>query len=155
LKRLLYTFGMKSKLYSYALVGLQFACILVLVMRTDTIWAQPFPLLVFLVGASVGVYAFKHNQSDNFNIIPEIKDNAELITTGAYAYVRHPMYFSVLVMMLGFLCANPTLQNGFAYGLLILSLFLKAFKEEKLWLEKCEEYREYQRTTKSIIPFLL
>jgi len=147
---------MKSKLYSYALVGLQFACILFLVMQQpETIVMKVFPCAVFLLGAAVGVYAITHNQSDNFNIIPEIKPHAKLVTTGAYAYVRHPMYFSVLVMMLAFLVANPTVQNGFAYGLLILSLFLKALKEEKLWLEKCEKYHDYQKRTKSIIPFIL
>jgi len=146
---------MKSKLYSYLLVTVQFACILVLVMRTDTIWAQPFPLLIFLVGASVGVYAFKHNQSDNFNIIPEIKEGAELITTGAYAYVRHPMYFSVLWMMLGFLVAHFDVLALLTYALLILALFLKASKEEKLWIEKSEEYQAYKAKTKSIIPFIL
>lgn len=146
---------MKSKRYSYLLVTVQFACILVLVMRTDTIWAQPFPLLVFLVGASVGVYAILHNQSDNFNIIPEIKEGAELITTGAYAYVRHPMYFSVLWMMLGFLIARFDALALFTYAILILALFLKASKEEKLWIEKSEEYQAYKAKTKSIIPFIL
>ncbi|KIM09837.1 MAG: hypothetical protein KU29_00845 [Sulfurovum sp. FS06-10] len=146
---------MKSKLYSYLLVTVQFACILVLVMRTDTIWAQPFPLLVFLVGASVGVYAISHNQGDNFNIIPEIKENAELITTGAYAYVRHPMYFSVLLMMLGFLCATPTILHSAVYALLIVVLFLKTRKEESLWIQKSDAYRAYKIKTKSIIPFLL
>lgn len=146
---------MKSKLYSYLLVTVQFACILVLVMRTDTIWAQPFPLLVFLVGASVGVYAIRHNQSDNFNIIPEIKDNAELITTGAYAYVRHPMYFSVLLMMLGFLIAHLDFLALLAYAILIFALFLKASKEEKLWIEKSEKYPAYKAKTKSIFPFIL
>jgi len=146
---------MKSKLYSYLLVTVQFACILVLVMRTDTIWAQPFPLLIFLVGASVGVYAIKHNQSDNFNIIPEIKDNAELITTGAYAYIRHPMYFSVLWMMFGFLVARFDVLELFTYAILILALFFKASKEEKLWIAKSEEYQAYKAKTKSIIPFIL
>jgi protein-S-isoprenylcysteine O-methyltransferase Ste14 len=146
---------MKSKLYSYALVGMQFICIISLVMQGPSILTQPFSLVVFSIGASVGVYAIWHNQTHNFNIIPEIKESAELITTGAYAYVRHPMYFSVLLMMLGFLCAAPSMLNATVYGLLIGVLFLKAHKEEKLWLKKCEEYHAYKVKTKSIIPFVL
>lgn len=147
---------MKSKLYSYALVGAQFICIIFLVMQqSETLFTKIFACAIFLFGAVVGVYAITHNQSDNFNIIPEIKPTAKLVTTGAYAYVRHPMYFSVLVMMLAFLVANPTVQNGFAYGLLILSLFLKAHKEEKLWLKTSHEYQSYRQKVKAIIPFLL
>jgi len=146
---------MKSKLYSYALVTLQFVCILFLVMQPNSIWTQPLPLVVFLLGASIGVYAILHNPRDNFNIIPEIKENAELITEGAYAYVRHPMYFSVLVMMLGFLVASFELLTLFFYTVLILSLFLKASKEEALWMQKSNEYQTYRAKTKSIIPFIL
>jgi protein-S-isoprenylcysteine O-methyltransferase Ste14 len=146
---------MKSKLYSYALVGVQFISIISLVMQGSSIFTHPFPLAVFCTGAGVGVYAIWHNQTHNFNIIPEIKENAELITTGAYAYVRHPMYFSVLLMMLGFLCAAPSTLNITVYGLLVGVLFLKARKEEKLWLKKCEEYHAYKVKTKSIIPFVL
>ena len=146
---------MKSKLYSYTLVGVQFIAILFLVMQGPSILTQPLPLFIFSIGASVGVYAIWHNQAHNFNIIPEIKENAELITTGAYAYVRHPMYFSVLLMMLGFVCAAPSMLNATIYGLLIGVLFLKACKEETLWMQKSNAYHEYKAKTKSIIPFLL
>lgn len=146
---------MESKLYSYALVGVQFICIISLVIQGPSILTQPFSLVVFSIGAGVGVYAIWHNQTHNFNIIPEIKESAELITTGAYAYVRHPMYFSVLLMMLGFLCAAPSTLNATVYGLLIIVLFLKARKEEILWMQKSDAYHEYKAKTKSIIPFLL
>lgn len=146
---------MKSKLYSYALVSVQFISVLYLVMQGPSILTQPFSLVVFSIGAGVGVYAIWHNQTHNFNIIPEIKENAELITTGAYAYVHHPMYFSVLLMMLGFLCATPSILNATVYGLLIIVLFLKARKEEILWMQKSDAYHEYKAKTKSIIPFLL
>lgn len=116
---------------------------------------HPISLGIFLLGSSIGIYAIWHNQIDNFNITPEIKERAKLITTGAYAYVRHPMYFSVLLMMLGFLIAAPSIYNAAVYILLIVVLFLKARKEETLWMEKSDAYAAYKIKTKAIIPFLL
>jgi protein-S-isoprenylcysteine O-methyltransferase Ste14 len=97
----------------------------------------------------------RHNPLGNFNITPEIKENASLITTGAYSYIRHPMYFSVLVMMLGVIVSKPTLLSFFIYALLVATLFLKATKEEVLWMEQSYEYKNYRQQTKKIIPFIL
>jgi len=146
---------MSSKSYSYILVLLQFVFITFLFLehgfRTPSILA----LLIFLLGGGFGLYTLKCNTISNFNIIPEIKENAALITTGAYRYIRHPMYFSVLVMMLGVVVSKPTLLSLFIYVLLVITLFLKAHKEETLWMVQSSEYRNYRQQTKRIIPFVL
>jgi len=95
------------------------------------------------------------NKLSNFNITPEIKEKAKLITTGAYAYIRHPMYFAVLLIMLGVVTTHFNLTSGLIYLGLILILFLKAQKEEKLWSQKSTAYKKYMKTTKMFIPFIL
>lgn len=146
---------MIPKLYSYALVACQFCLIAVLIIRQSSGIFSPLPLTFFCLGIAIGLYALKDNKLDNFNIIPDIKENASLITTGAYAYVRHPMYFSVSVMMLGVVLSHVTFLNLLYYLALIATLFLKADKEERLWSRECEDYRAYMKTTKKFIPFVL
>lgn len=146
---------MISKIYSYFLVSLQFVFITLLIINHNMYTPSTLALLTFLIGGTFGIYALKHNTLDNFNITPEIKQNAALITTGAYRYIRHPMYFSVLVMMLGVVVSKPTLLSLFIYVLLVITLFLKAHKEETLWMVQSSEYRNYRQQTKRIIPFVL
>lgn len=146
---------MNNKLYSYVLVALQFIIILLLMMRSTSVFFQIIPLCIFISGLALGLYALLHNQPTNINIIPDIKDNAVLITTGAYAYIRHPMYFAVIVMMFSAVLSNFNFMSLFLYILLIVVLFLKAKKEEILWMEKSEEYRDYMQRSKRIIPFIL
>lgn len=146
---------MKSKSYSYILVSLQFIFIAILVIHHGLHMPSNFALLIFFAGSGFGLYTLKCNTLSNFNITPEIKENASLITTGAYRYIRHPMYFSVLVMMLGVVVSKPTLLSLFIYVLLVVTLFLKAQKEEILWMECSCEYRNYRQQTKKIIPFVL
>ena len=146
---------MKSKIYSYLLVSLQFILIAILIVNHGLHTPSNFALLIFLIGGAFGIYALKHNTLNNFNITPEIKANAALITTGAYRYIRHPMYFSVLVMMIGVVVSKPTLLSLFIYVLLVVTLFLKAHKEETFWVEQSSEYVNYRQQTKRIIPFVL
>jgi len=146
---------MKHKSYSYLLVSLQFIFIAILLIEHGFHTPNNFALLIFLLGCGFGLYTIRHNPLGNFNITPEIKENASLITTGAYRYIRHPMYFSVLVMMLGVVVSKPTLLSLFIYVLLVVTLFLKAQKEETLWMEQSSEYKNYMQQTKKIIPFIL
>lgn len=146
---------MKSKNYSYILVSLQFIFIAILLVEHGFHIPSIFPTLIFFLGCGFGLYTVRHNPLGNFNITPEIKENASLITTGAYRYIRHPMYFSVLVMMLGVVVSKPTLLSLFIYVLLVITLFLKAQKEEILWVAQSSEYKNYMQQTKRIIPFVL
>lgn len=146
---------MQQKLYSYALVSLQFILIGALLFLSQSIFSNFLALFIFICGVLVGVYSVWYNNLKNINIIPEIKEDAILITTGAYAYIRHPMYFSVLIMMLGVVVADINMPSMGLYLLLIITLLLKAHKEEKLWMEKSEAYKAYRQRTKSIIPFVV
>lgn len=146
---------MTPKIYSYLLVSLQFIFIAFLLIEHGLHTPSTFALLIFFLGSGFGLYTLKYNTLSNFNITPEIKANASLITTGAYRYIRHPMYFAVLVMMLGVVVSKPTLLSLFIYVLLVVTLFLKAHKEETLWVEHSCEYRSYRQKTKRIIPFVL
>lgn len=146
---------MTKKAYSYLLVSLQFIFITILVIEHGLHVPSILALFISFLGCGFGVYTVKYNPLGNFNIIPEIKENAFLITTGAYRYIRHPMYFSVLVVMLGVVLSNLTLASIFIYMLLVATLFLKAKKEEYLWMECSYEYKRYMQRTKIIIPFIL
>jgi len=146
---------MKQKIYSYTLVSLQFLCIAILLYTNDSIFSNIASLTIFSIGFIIGIYALLHNGLGNFNITPEIKDKAVLATHGVYRYIRHPMYLSVTLMMLGVIINNLHIFNITIFLLLILVLFLKAKKEEKLWSKNSKDYVLYKQKTRMIIPFLL
>jgi len=146
---------MKNITYSYILVMAQFLLILILLYINESIFTNSLSMFISLSGFFVGIYAITYNKISNFNIVPEIKKEAQLITQGIYSYIRHPMYFSVLLIMLGVICVQIDILNIFIYALLVFVLYLKAKKEEFLWSNKSNEYKKYQKKTKMFIPFLL
>jgi protein-S-isoprenylcysteine O-methyltransferase Ste14 len=81
--------------------------------------------------------------------------SSELLTTGPYALVRHPLYGGLLLAMLGSAISQSLLWllPLVVYGPL---LFLSARREESQLLEQFSDgYAAYRRRTKMLLPFLL
>jgi protein-S-isoprenylcysteine O-methyltransferase Ste14 len=84
-----------------------------------------------------------------------LKTEHELIRSGPYGFVRHPIYSGLLVAFLG-----TALYLGEWRGLIALPVFavgfwLKSVREEKLLeSEFGAEYREYRRETGMLTPRL-
>lgn len=146
---------LKNKNYSYLLVSLQFTCIGLLILLNLSMFTKTIPVLIFLSGVGFFFYTLLFNNMSNFNIIPDIKKDATLITTGAYKYIRHPMYFAVLITMFAPLTNSFSLTNFSISIVLSVTMFLKAKKEEYLWHGESSEYKDYMSNTKMIIPFVL
>jgi len=140
---------MKSKI----LVFVQFAAILLLALPLGTP-AKHFAIgMVFIVvGLVVGVLALRKNTLGNFNIRPDIKEDCTLITDGIYAYIRHPMYTSVLVSTLGLTILYYNVFTLSVYAVLVLNMLIKMFYEESLWKCHSGEYLEYTKNTSRLIP---
>ena len=137
------------------LVGLQFFFIFLMILPFGAKMSHPYiGIFISCIGIIVGLLGIFAHKRDNFNIRPEIKENCELVTTGIYAYIRHPMYLSVLITMFGIAVIYLTYYEFTIYLLLFMLMFVKMFYEESLW--KCHNpaYIEYIKKTKRLIPSL-
>ncbi len=106
------------------------------------------------LGLVVGFLAISQHRSGNFNIVPDIKEDCILVTNGIYAYIRHPMYASVLLSMLGIVLLYTTYYEMVLFILLSINMLVKLLYEESLWHCKSEEYINYTKKTKRLIPFI-
>ena len=118
---------------------------------THYLWSG---LIIALSGVVIGIVAINTHERGNFNIRPDIKESCQLVTHGIYAYVRHPMYLSVLTMMLGVMLIYWSLYEFVLYALLTVVMLTKLFYEESLWQCHSKEYEAYKKETKSLIPFI-
>jgi protein-S-isoprenylcysteine O-methyltransferase Ste14 len=81
--------------------------------------------------------------------------DAALVTTGPYAYVRHPIYGGMLLAMIGSAIGQSVLWllPLVVYG---PQFVLSARREESLLLEQFpERYRDYMQHTRMLLPFVL
>ena len=85
---------------------------------------------------------------------PVPRDNAVLKTTGIYSLVRHPMYFTVLVLLLGVILYFQAFYSLIWLVIAFLFLVYKSRREEEFLSKKFPDYPNYSYRTKRIIPFI-
>jgi len=141
-------------MYSYALVYGQFALIAAMLFLGYAGLASVPAAAVFAAGLGFGFWALAHNRLGNFNIRPDIRHGCDMVDGGPYRYVRHPMYTSVLGMMLGVLVGTPTVPELLLFAALLAVLSAKARKEERLWCDHHPGYAAYRTRTRMFVPFL-
>lgn len=86
--------------------------------------------------------------------LPHPRDGAQLVETGVYGIVRHPIYGGIVVGSTGWalLTASPAALVG---ALAMLAFFRLKSAREEAWLEqRYPGYEAYRRRTKRMIPFL-
>jgi protein-S-isoprenylcysteine O-methyltransferase Ste14 len=132
----------------------QVVCIIWLFVNSDMRQFDTVQLVVVAVAAIIGIWAVISMRPGNINIVPALKYNHRLVTSGIYRHIRHPMYASVILFCAALLSSNPGWINGLVFGILLLVLWLKLRYEERLLCERYPEYRDYQQRTKLLVPFI-
>jgi protein-S-isoprenylcysteine O-methyltransferase Ste14 len=130
--------------------GIVLACIPFATPQSDSLW----PLLLCVIGAGLGIATLAFNKIGNFNILPEIKSGASLITGGPYRYIRHPMYTALVVMMAGIALYNAHIVNYLGLLLVAVAVFLKAGKEERYLQMRFPQYAAYALNTRRFLPYI-
>jgi protein-S-isoprenylcysteine O-methyltransferase Ste14 len=83
------------------------------------------------------------------------RNGGALVTTGPYAWVRHPIYGGMLLAMLGSAIAQSVLWllPLIVYGPTFISSARR--EEERLSEQFPERYRAYMKRTRMLLPFVL
>jgi protein-S-isoprenylcysteine O-methyltransferase Ste14 len=86
--------------------------------------------------------------------VPRPRSGAELVTSGPYAVVRHPIYGGLVLVAFGLALDRPWLGSIVAAVLLALVLELKRRREEVWLAARYEGYDSYRRRTRALIPLV-
>jgi len=110
--------------------------------------------VVFASGIGLAVWARLH-LGRNWGMPRTEKADPELVTSGPYRFVRHPVYSGLLLGLLG--TALVTNLIGLILVAVVGAYFYYSAKveERNLTASFPEAYPEYQAATKMLIPFVL
>ena len=86
----------------------------------------------------------------------DFEKTAELVTTGIYGYIRHPMYSSLLLLAWGVFFKAPS-WPGIALAAIATGCLVATAKAEERENVRFfgSSYQSYMRQTKMFIPFVL
>jgi protein-S-isoprenylcysteine O-methyltransferase Ste14 len=111
-------------------------------------------LVLTLVGCAVAVWA-RGLLAENWGGRIALKEDHELIRTGPYAVVRHPIYSGFLLGLLGTAISLGEVRGFIGVALAAAGWLLKARVEERLLSEHFGvDYLGYCRETKRLIPYV-
>ena len=79
----------------------------------------------------------------------------DLVTTGPYRYLRHPIYAAVTYFVWAGVLPQMTVLSFFSAGVVTTGLYVRMMIEERLLKERYPEYTDYMTRTKRFIPFVL
>ena len=118
------------------------------------IWPFWIGAAVTVVGLLFAVWARQHLGS-NWSHAVTVKQGHELITTGPYALVRHPIYTGILTGFLGTAIALSQVRGVIGFVLIFLVLWAKLRTEEE-WMRSQfgETYATYAHQTAALVPYL-
>jgi len=92
----------------------------------------------------------------NWSAIVTIKQDHQMIQSGPYAVVRHPIYSGFLLALFGTALALGEVRGLLGFGLALLSWWFKSRLEENFMQQRFGgEYAAYKRRVKALIPFVI
>jgi protein-S-isoprenylcysteine O-methyltransferase Ste14 len=118
------------------------------------LWPFWLGAAVMVAGLLFAVWAREH-LGRNWSSSVTIKQGHELITTGPYAVVRHPIYTGILAGFLGTAIALSQVRGFIAVALIFVGYWLKLRMEEQ-WMRSQfgETYATYADETAALVPYL-
>lgn len=86
----------------------------------------------------------------------EWENTENLVTTGIYRYIRHPMYSSLLFLTWGALLKSVSVITLVMAGVATLAIAATARTEEAENVDQFgQEYLDYMKRTRRYVPFVL
>ena len=116
-------------------------------------WRAGIGLLLFALGLGFAIWA-RSEIGRNWGTPMSQKDEPELVMSGPYSLVRHPIYSGILVAGVGTAVALSWL-GIIAVALAAMYFAYSATVEERYLTEQFPDtYPRYRRSTKMLVPFI-
>jgi protein-S-isoprenylcysteine O-methyltransferase Ste14 len=119
---------------------------------TDAEWLAVAGIVLTFGGVALSIWA-RLILGENWSAKVTRKVDHELIRSGPYAFVRHPIYSGLLLATIGTAIFVGQWRGLIAVPLVLLSESIKAKREEQFMIEEFgETYQQYREQTWFIAP---
>ena len=121
---------------------------------TDNPWLQGIGLVIFLLGLALAIWA-RIYIGKNWGMPMSEKADPELVTTGPYHTIRHPIYSGIILAMIG---TTIAVSPYWLVAVILLGAYFvySAVMEERYMAGVFPDtYPRYKDETKMLIPFIV
>jgi protein-S-isoprenylcysteine O-methyltransferase Ste14 len=143
----------RSQKIIQTITSISFAGILVVSALDHRFAWAPLPPYVALAGDALVAFGFfivflvyKENTFASATI--EVAPEQEVISTGPYKLVRHPMYMGAILLLVGIPLSLGSLCGLFAIAVMLPALIWRLLNEERFLVKNLPGYSEYRNTVR-------
>jgi protein-S-isoprenylcysteine O-methyltransferase Ste14 len=120
---------------------------------------RPTPIIAGAVIAAIGaLFAIwaRRTLGRNWSSAVRLAEDHQLVRTGPYRLVRHPIYTGILAIFLGMAIGSGELHAWIGFLMVCVAYWRKIGLEERLLHDAFgEAFEDYRRKSKVVVPFLL
>ncbi|MDB4940266.1 MAG: isoprenylcysteine carboxyl methyltransferase family protein [Candidatus Doudnabacteria bacterium] len=117
----------------------------------------PFGIIGLIIDLTAIVFAIwaRIALGRNWSNAIALKENHELVQTGPYAIVRHPIYTGLVFAAFGTALTIGRLTDYIGVILLLVAILIRIQDEDALMAEQfSESHPAYRQRTKKLVPFV-
>ena len=104
--------------------------------------------ILIIIIASIFILIAIKDLGRNLSPFPRPKANSNLVTTGIYRFMRHPMYYSLIIISFGVFLTKLSIYNLCLTITLALLIKFKIILEEQYLKNKFKKYFIYKNVVK-------
>jgi len=120
---------------------------------TSDPWRAALGLALFALGLGIAIWARVHI-GRNWGTPMSQKEEPELVTSGPYRWVRHPIYSGILLAGVGTAVALSWMWLAAVALAGVYLVYCATVEERYLTKEFPDSYPAYKHSTKMLVPFL-
>lgn len=111
-------------------------------------------LALDLVGVLFAIWA-RLTIGRNWSNIMALKEKHELVQSGPYGVVRHPIYAGMSLAVLGTALTTGSLASNLGFICMLIGLLIRIQSEDRLMATQFPEaHSAYRERTKKLVPFI-
>ena len=119
------------------------------------VWIATLGVIITAAGFAFTIWARVH-LGTNWSGAVTVKQSHELVRSGPYALVRHPIYTGLVLAFIGTAIAMGEWRALVAAVIAVASFCYKLGIEERVMLDTFgDAYRDYRRQVRALIPFVI
>lgn len=121
-------------------------------------WTIALPKFIALLALAIGISGIPIllisllQLNRNLSPFPTPKKGSELITTGLYKYIRHPIYTGIILIAFGFAIYTVSIFRFIIAVALLILFYFKSTYEEDLLAERYADYLGFKENRGRFFP---
>lgn len=106
---------------------------------------------IMVIGVIIAINARLVFRKHSASLIPG--KTSSIVDKGVYGVIRHPIYFALLLILFGiYLFMKGIFSLFLMYPLIVETIFVRAYIEEKILEQDFPEYKAYKKRVGMLFP---